>query len=724
MIRSLSIASALVLLLAGSASAQRSDSTALSSDLTLVNRERTLRCTLLVTGDSLAYQVDRLTPDGAIAVIEQSPLGIVRASESFTRGLTLVSASRVTEVTDVYKMTTGKQRDIRHRARQRVYTFRSASGAPLTITARAYEDGIAFRYGFPRGVAEQDSVVGEATGFHLPLGGRAWMQPYQKVSTWAPAYESDYQNAIPIGTPAPDDAGWAMPMLFHVNESWVLITEAGLDRTSYAVHLEQRAGDGVYRVRLPEEAETYDVGTRAAAIRAPWASPWRVIMVGPTLGMIVESTLVTDLAPPATFTDVSWIKPGRVSWSWWSDMGSPRDYQKVFPFVDLSRRMRWEYSLVDLGWQEMTNGGDITDLIDYAEKSGVGVLLWYNSGGEHNQVPDAGPKNLMVDPSLRMAELRRIKALGVKGIKVDFMQSDKQYVIALYEDILRDAAANRLVVDFHGSTIPRGWQRTYPNLLSMEAVKGSEQYGDTAFQRNAAVFNTIYPFTRNVIGSMDYTPMIFGTAPDRLPNLTTNAHELALSVVFESGLQHFVSTPAMIDSQPEPVRQFLQVVPTVWDETRFIDGYPGRFAVLARRRGTEWYIAGINGDTAVTVAEVPLRFLGGGTYDVGLISDGEEQRSFALSTATLTLRDTMTVELAPRGGFAARLVPRQPGRARPLAERAGPATRPDSAAAAPGRRPATPPRSGATRAPAARTTGRGATAPSTRTPSASPARPR
>ncbi|MEO6525335.1 MAG: glycoside hydrolase family 97 catalytic domain-containing protein [Gemmatimonadaceae bacterium] len=697
MIRSLSIA-AVYALLAGSASAQRTDSTALNTDLTLVNRERTLRFTLLMVGDSLDYQVDRLTPDGAISVIEPSPLGIARTSEDFTRGLTLVSAARVTEVTDVYRMTTGKQRDIRSRARQRVFTFRSASGAPLTITVRAYEDGIAFRYGFPRGVAEQDSVTGEATGFHLPLGGRAWMQPYQKVSTWAPAYESDYQNAIPIGTPAPDDAGWAMPMLFHINDSWVLITEAGLDRSSYAVHLEQRAGDGVYRVRLPEDAETYDVGPRAAALKVPWLSPWRVIMVGPTLGMIVESTLVTDLAPPATFSDVSWIRPGRVSWSWWSDRASPRDYQKAFPFVDLARRMGWEYSLVDLGWQEMTNGGDIGDLIDYATKSGVGVLLWYNSGGEHNQVPDAGPKELMVDPSLRMAEMRRIRALGVKGIKVDFMQSDKQYVIALYEDILRDAAANRLVVDFHGSTIPRGWQRTYPNLLSMEAVKGAEQYGDTAFQRNAAMFNTIYPFTRNVIGSMDYTPMIFGTAPGMLPNLTTNAHELALSVVFESGLQHFVSSPAMIDSQPLAVRQFLQVVPTVWDETRFIDGYPGRLAVLARRRGTDWYVAGINGDTAVARAEVPLRFLGSGTYGVELISDGEEQRSFAHAATTLTVRDTMTVELAAQGGFVARLVARQPARARPAAA--------------------------TTRAPATRTTGRGAAAPAVRPPISSPRRPR
>jgi alpha-glucosidase len=678
MIRPLALAAAV--LLANVAGAQRPDSSAApsSTDLSLLNRERTLRFTLVVDGDSLAYRVDRLAPDdsSSTAVLETSPLGITRTSEDFTHGLTFVSASRATEVVDAYRMTTGKQRDVRHRARQRTFTFRSGSGAPLTITVRAYEDGVAFRYGFPRGVAEGDSLVGEATGFHLPLRGQAWMQPYQRVSTWAPAYESDYRNGIAIGTRAPEEVGWALPMLFHTNDSWVLITEAGLDRTSYGVHVEQRAEGGVYRVRLPEDEETYGVAPRAAAITLPWTSPWRVLIIGSTLSTIVESTMVTDLSPPQAFADVSWIRPGRVSWSWWSDMTSPRDYQKVFPFIDLASRLHWEYSLLDAGWQQMAHGGDASVLAEYARARGVGLIAWYNSGGAHNEAQD-GPRDLMVDPVTRRAEMQRIAALGFKGIKVDFMQSDKQYVIALYQDILRDAYANRLFVDFHGATIPRGWQRTYPNLLTMEAVRGSEQYGDTLFQRNAATYNTIYPFTRNVIGSMDYTPMIFGDAPERLPHLTTNPHELALSVVFESGLQHFVSTPAMIDAQPEYVRQFLTAVPTVWDETRFVDGYPGRFAVLARRRGTDWYVGAITADTMVSIAEVPLRFLGAGTYDVSLISDGEDVDRFAHATETLIRRDTMTVEMAPRGGFVARFVRRgAPEPETPAPRPATPAARP------------------------------------------------
>ena len=646
--------------------------------LSVTNRERTLRFTLLFDGETVSYRVDRLTPDGAAnVVIERSPLGIQRANADFTRDFELVGAAPATEVSGFYRMVSGKQLEVRTRARQRVFTFRKGAGTLLTITVRVMRDGVAFRYGFPGTGAVQDSLIGESTGFHLPPG-RAWMQPYQRVGKWAPAYESDYRNGIPIGTAAPEPVGWALPMLFRTGDAWVLVTEAGLDRTSYGVHVEQRAQDGLYRVRLPEEEETYGVAPQAAAITLPWASPWRVLIIGSTLSTIVESTMVTDLAQPQAFGDVSWIRPGRVSWSWWSDMTSPRDYQKVFPFVDLASRLRWEYSLLDAGWQQMRNGGDATDLVGYARARGVGLIAWYNSGGAHNQAED-GPRDLLVDPETRRAEFKRIAELGFKGIKVDFMQSDKQYVIALYQDILRDAYANRLVVDFHGSTIPRGWQRTYPNLLTLEAVKGSEQYGDSLFQRNAAIYNTIYPFTRNVIGSMDYTPMILGDAPDRLPHLTTNPHELALSVVFESGLQHFVSTPAMIDAQPEYVRDFLTAVPTVWDETRLVDGYPGRLAVLARRRGTDWYVGAITSDTMVSIAEVPLRFLGAGTYDVALISDGEDVDRFAYATETLSRRDTMTVELAPRGGFVARFTRRGASEA----PAAGRSARPSAGAARP-----------------------------------------
>jgi len=625
------------------------------STLTVENREKTLRFTLLLDGEAPEYRIDRLTADGATNVIlDHSPLGLTRQHEDFTSGLEFVSASPAVDLTSVYRMASGKQLDIRRRTRQRTFTFRNTSGAPMTLTVRAMHDGIAFRYGFPRAAFTEDSLTGEATGFRLPTGGSAWMQPYRRAG--APPYEADYRNGVPIGTAAPDDAGWALPMLFHSNDEWVLITEAGLDRTSYGVHVERRAEGGVYRVRLPEEDEAEGSAPRAAAIGFPWLSPWRVVITGQTLATIVETTAVTDLAPAPATTDLAWIRPGRASWSAWSATTSPRDYQKLFPFVALSSQLGWEYSLLGRGWPEMSNGGDLSDLIEYAKARTVGLTLWYDVGATHNEA-DTVPTVVLTDADARRAEFKRIAALGVKGVALNFIPSDKQSVIALYEDILRDAAASHLLVTLRGSTIPRGWQRTFPNLLSMEAVRGARWYTDSTFDENAAVYNTIYRFTRNVIGSMDYTPMIFGNVPGQFEHLTTNPHELALSVVFESGIQHFVSTPTMIDAQPEFVKQFLQLVPTVWDETRFVDGFPGKFAVIARRRGPDWYVGAITADTLVSAVEVPLSFLGAGSYNVGLISDGEDYDQFASNSETLTTRDTMTVELAPRGGFVARFRP-------------------------------------------------------------------
>jgi hypothetical protein len=607
--------------------------------LSVTNRERTLRFSLLFDGETVSYRVDRLTPDGAEnVVIDRSPLGIARAGGDFRRGLELVSASPVTDLSGMYRMVTGKQLEIRTRARQRVFTFRKGTGRLMTITVRAMRDGVAFRYGFP-GADAPDSLIDESTGFHLPPG-RAWIRPYRGV-------KSNFLDGIPIGTMAPENAGWSLPMLFRTSDSWVLVTETGVDRTSYGVHVQQRAEDGVYRVRLPEETMT---NGGAPAIALPWLSPWRVLIIGSTLGTIVESTLATDLAQPQAFADVSWIKPGRVSGSRWIIVTNPRQYQQVFPYLDLASRFRWEYTLLEAGWQQETIGGDETELAAYARARGSGLIAWYYA--DPSTPPQYRRRDLMVDPEARRAEMMRIAALGYRGIRIDITPSDEQSVIALYQDILRDAYANRLFVDFGRATIPRGWQRTYPNLLTMQAV---HEYGDTAFQGAAATYHTIYPFTRNVVGSMGNEPNIFG---DGWQHVTTNPHELALSVVFESGLQHFGSSPNSVDAQPDYVRQFLSVVPTVWDETRFVDGYPGQLAVLARRRGTDWYVGAITSDTMVSIAEVPLRFLGAGTYDVALISDGEDVDKFAYATETLIRRDTMTVELAPRGGFVARFTRR------------------------------------------------------------------
>lgn len=633
-------------------------SAASSPDLSVTNEAASLRITVALDGGAWSYQVDRLAGAATTPLVERSPLGLTRTDADFTTGLTLVSTGAPKVVEEDYVLATGKQLKVHARGVERTFRFQNTKGVAVDLAVRAYRDGVAFRYGLPGHGSQLLQISGESTGFKLPASGRVWVQPYSKVDVWAPGYEADYCNGVPVGAPAPGPEGWALPLLAHVNGHWILVTESGLEPSYFAVHLEPKAEDGLYRVRLPEAPETYGVAPQAAAVTLPWVSPWRVIVVSDRAGGINESTLVTDLARPSELADTSWIKPGMASWSWWGDMPSPRDYARLVPFVDVAAKFHWRYSLLDLGWDEM-NGGGVKALAEYAAKQGVGLTVWYNSAGRHNQVPDAGPKDVVNDPLRREAEFARLEALGIKGVKVDFMQSDKQFVIALYHDILRDAAKHHLLVDFHGCTIPRGWQRTYPNLVTMEAVRGAEQYWDKTFAENAQTFNSIYVFTRNAIGPMDYTPMVLITptqdGAQRVPHLTTYAHELALLVVFESGITHVVDPASDLLALPALVQDYLTDLPTVWDESHVVAGAPGELAVLARRAGTTWYVSGINGLKSPRTVSVPLSFLGDGAFDALVIADGAKPDEFAPARSTVTGKDALRLDLAARGGFAARL---------------------------------------------------------------------
>jgi beta-lactamase superfamily II metal-dependent hydrolase len=318
--------------------------------------------------------------------------------------------------------------------------------------------------------------------------------------------------------------------------------------------------------------------------------------------------------------------------------------------------MRWEYALVDANWNAMQTG-TIEDVIRHAKEKNVGLLFWYNSGGPHNDVTEA-PRDRMTTHEQRVKEFTQLKAWGVKGVKVDFWQSDKQDRIAQYRDLLKDAADFQLMVDFHGSTIPRGWQREFPNLIGMEAVAGAEQYKFREdYAAKAPWLNTVLPFTRNVAGPMDYTPVTFSDA--KYPHVTTNAHELALSVVFDSPIQHFADSAVSYRAQPPEVIAFLREVPAAWDETRVLSGEPGKTIVIARREGAVWYVAGLNGTESPASVKVAVPFLGEGGWSVRSIMDGPGggRASVAGSIGGITAASTADMAMSPRGGFVMRLEP-------------------------------------------------------------------
>ena len=606
----------------------------------------------LVAGASgsanLVYEVSALRNGKSATVIESSPLGIERKDQQFSQNLMFVSKSGEKLIDENYRLLIGRQGECINKSRELELTFKNEKGSLIKLVVRAYNDGVAFKYVFPEKSDNVFTVTKELTGFKIPKGGKAWIERYDVPSKYTPAYEKFYENGIPVGTASPNAEGWAFPALFHSNGNWILISEANLSPNYCGIRLEQNAPNGLYKVRFPEAKDAEGVGEVEPKSTLPWNLPWRMIVIGSTPGTIVESNMVYNLSDPAIPGDFTWVKPGRSSWSWLTENDSPKSYNALKAFVDLSAEMKWEYSLVDANW-DLMKGGNIEQLVKYANSKGVGILMWYNSGGPHNTVTER-PRDIISDAKKRKEEFKKLQQWGVKGIKVDFWHSDKQNLIALYHEVMKDGADYHIMVNFHGCTIPRGWSRTYPNLISMESVKGEECYlFDAPYPEAAPIQNSILPFTRNAIGPMDYTPVGFSNV--KYPHLTSYAHELALSLIFNSGILHFADNVKTYLAQPEYVKDFLKKVPVVFDETRYVAGEPGKMIVLASRKGNVWYVSGINSENQSKELSLELPFISNGQFSMHLINDGADNKSFSNLKSNFKAGDKIKVTMAGRGGF-------------------------------------------------------------------------
>jgi len=601
---------------------------------------------------SLEYKVDVIRGGKTNVAIESSPLGIIRKDLQFSNNLSFVSKSEIKAIDETFQMLIGRQLVCRNNANELELTFKNPEGSLIQLVLRAYNDGVAFKYVFPEKSESLFTITHELTGFKIPENGKTWIERYDIASKYTPAYEQFYENGIPIGTASPNAEGWAFPALFNSNGNWMLISEANLNPNYCGVRFEQNAPNGLYRLRFPNPKDAEGYGEVKPTSALPWTMPWRTIIIGSTPATIFESEMITNLSDAAIPGDFTWVKPGRASWGWLSDNDSPKNYKTLRQFVDLAAKMKWEYSLVDANWDLMT-GGNIEQLVKYAQTKGVGILMWYNSGGPQNTVSER-PRDIMFDPQTRKAEFKKLKEWGVKGVKIDFWHSDKQNMIALYHEVMKDAADNHILVNFHGCTIPRGWSRTYPNLLAMESVKGEECYlFDSTYTAAAPVQNSILPFTRNVIGPMDYTPM--GLTNFKYPHTTTYAHELALTLVFNSGIVHFADNVKAYLSLPNFVKDFIQNVPVVFDETHLISGEPGKSIIMASRKGNDWYIAGISSGSSGEKFQVELPFLIEGDYSMSLITDGADAKSFAHKKRGFKAGQSIALTMLPKGGFVALL---------------------------------------------------------------------
>jgi len=593
-------------------------------------------------------KVNYHTTTNSSEIISKIKVGLSRSDQDFSNELRFLKATNIRLIKEHYELPFGKKSIRQNTANEVIVSFENPKKAKLNLIIRAYNDGLAFRYEFPEKKGSF-TINDEFTAYQIPKEHKRWLEK------WNPANEGLYA-ATENGTITQQE--WCYPALFNTTDQscWYLLHEADLDRTYCGTKLSNIKDINTYKLTFPDPTDGRGKGESKPNISLPWKSPWRVITIG-SLADIVESTLVEDVATPTRFITTDWIKPGKVSWNYWSSNHGTKDYKTVCAFADLAEKMNWPYTLLDWEWDSMTNGGNLDNALQYIHSKGIKPLIWYNSGGDHTWVPST-PKDRMLTHKNRVEEFTKLKKLGVVGVKVDFFESEKQDMIQYYLDILEDAAQFEMMVYFHGCIVPRGWSRTYPNLMTYEAVRGAEWYNNgPEFSITAPEHNTILPFTRNVVGAMDYTPVTFTNS--QFPHHTSYGHELALSVLFESPLQHFADRPEGYYELPEEAKTFLKEVPVSWDDTKFIDGYPGQDVTIARRKGNCWYIGGIrSSEKKETTKKLSFSFLEKGvTYRALLIADGDHDKAFASQVMEVDITSTVDIQVLRRGGFVMTLTP-------------------------------------------------------------------
>ena len=589
-------------------------------------------------------------------MLEPSPLGLLTNEGDFSTAMTWAGESRGS-VDKSYTQDRIKQSDIRYRANTLTCTFENAQKRPISVTFQVSDNDIAFRYEIPAWGGTQACVVErEATGFDFPAVTTTFLSPMMgpmgAFARTSPSYESGYEADAPMGKGG--NEGYVFPGLFRVGEQgWVLLSETGVRSLYCASHLSKGTPEGLYTVDFPNPAQNNGFGSNGAQLGLPGVTPWRTITVGATLAPIVETTIPYDVVDPL-YEPSRAYEYGRATWSWivWQDASMNWDDQVTF--IDLAAELDFEYILIDAFWDTNIGRDRMKELIRYANSKGVDVMLWYNSNGTFNDAPQ-GPKNRMNTSIARKEEMRWLREVGVKGLKVDFLGGDKQETMRLYEDILSDANDYGLTIIFHGATLPRGWERMYPNFAGSEAVLASEMLiFNGQVRRDEAFYASLHPFIRNTVASMEFGGVLLNkflvksNEGPRNERLTTDSFQLATAILFQSPIQMFALTPNNLTDVPAFEIDFMRRVPTTWDETRYIDGYPGKYAVIARRHGNDWYVAGVNAAAEALTLDLSLPMFAGAR--VSLYND-EAARTPSLKSAAVGTGGKLSVTIQPRGGF-------------------------------------------------------------------------
>lgn len=668
-------------------------------------KKSTLFLSMLLAAMSMNAQVASITsPDGKLKVnvdvkagkpvyeviydgkqmLDESPLGFIADNGDFTQNISFVGKGDAHFEFD-YDLRASKTSKVHVNANQLAVQMKNADGNTFDVDFRVSNNDIAFRYRIPNHPSRANGkkfsirIMKEATGFDLPTGTTTFLTPQSDAMIgWKgtkPSYEEGYSYDAPMSRRSQYRHGYTFPCLFHIGgaaeeaqDAWVLISETGVDSRYCASRLSDMKGDGLYTLEFPMPEENNGNGTIEPAFALPGATPWRTITVGTSLKPIVETTVPWDWVEPRYETTHNY-KYGKGTWSWivWQD--NSINYEDQVKYIKLAKDMAFSYVLIDNWWDTNIGKDKMTQLVKYAQSQGVDVFLWYSSSGWWNDI-EQGPINIMSDPIQRKRYMSWMQEIGVKGIKVDFFGGDKQETMRHYEEILFEADQHGIMVIFHGCTIPRGWERMYPNYVGSEAVLASENiyFSQGAADKEAKDAAT-HPFIRNTIGCMEFGGCFMNRNLNRGNTggnirKTTDCHELATCVLFQNPIQNFAITPENLPTEatkdmkptekgaPAPAisMDFLRQVPTTWDETIFIDGYPGKYCVLARRHGNTWYIAGNNATGETLKLKLSLPMLKKGDL-AALYSDNIKDREPQLTELKVKNPQAVTITMADQGGF-------------------------------------------------------------------------
>ncbi|MFF5379578.1 glycoside hydrolase family 97 protein [Pedobacter suwonensis] len=622
-----------------------------AQDLNVTSPDQKLMVKLYLNEGKLYYNV---TLQGK-EMIERSPLGLRGSQMDLSTGLKL-TGRQLRKIDERYSEPKIKISSVNYQANELICKFENTAKNQLEVVFRVSNNNIAFRYQIPQTGEPANFVIEEElSGYKFPANTTTFLTPQATpMIGWMktkPSYEEEYNPDQAMGIPSKYGVGYTFPALFHLGaDGWVLLSETGVNSLYCGSKLSEGTKDGRYKIAFPEPGENNGMGRANPTIPLPGYTPWRTITVGTTLKPITETTIPFDVVEPQYKASKEYTF-GRSTWSWllWQDPSIKYDDQKTF--IDLAASMGYEFALIDGGWEKNIGYKKIEELIAYAKTKGVGICLWYNSNGFWNDAPQ-DPKNRMNTASARKQEMAWMQRMGVKGIKVDFFGGDKQETMKLYEDILSDANTFGLTVIFHGCTLPRGWERMYPNYVGSEAVLASENliFGQHA-NDNEAFNASLHPFIRNAVGAMEFGPVLLNKRHNKTNDggtirKTTETFQIATAVLFQSPVQNFGITPNNLTDVAPHIIDFMKKVPTTWDNTVFIDGYPGKYCVLARRHGDTWYISAINAETTAKTIDISLPMLTG--TEVTLYSDADD-RSPQIKQLKLNRLKQLKVKLLPGG---------------------------------------------------------------------------